>query len=99
MEPQNLRFGGGGQGTLLHPVVALGMVLAIVLILCLPRRFVIAPLLMAIFTIPLGQVVVLGGVHFLMARILILTGLARLAISGRRAEGGVLVGGFEFLYS
>jgi len=95
MEPENIRFGGGAAGTLLHPLVAVWVALAIVLILCLPRKYVIAPLLMAIFTIPIGQVVVLGGAHFTMARILILTGLARMALSGWTSGGHVFAGGFN----
>jgi hypothetical protein len=95
MEPQNLRFGGGATGTLLHPLVALLMAVAILLILSLPRKYAIAPLLLAIFTIPLGQVLVLGGVHFTMARILILAGLARLTASRRATPEGVFAGGFN----
>ena len=81
MEPQNLRFGGGATETLLHPLVAVEMVIAIILILCLPRKYAIAPLLFGVFTIPLGQVVVLAGIHFTVLRILILAGLVRRAAS------------------
>jgi hypothetical protein len=81
MQPEHLHFGGGAAGTVLHPLVAVEMAVAIILILCLPRKHAIAPLLLAIFTIPLGQVVVIGGVHFTVLRILILSGLARRAIS------------------
>jgi hypothetical protein len=88
-------FGGGTAATLLHPVVALEIGLAILLILCLPRKYVIAPLLLAIFTIPLGQVLVLGGAHFTMARILVVAGALRLMISRRSFEGGVFAGGFN----
>ena len=95
MEPENIRFGGGAEGTLLHPFVALAMALAIILILCLPRKYVIAPLLMAIFAIPLGQVVVLGGMHFMMARILVLVGLVRLALSKKPSAEGLFAGGWN----
>ncbi|MGB6691508.1 MAG: hypothetical protein WBE76_27035 [Terracidiphilus sp.] len=82
MEPQNLRFGGGAADTVLHPLVAIALVLVVILVLCLPRKHVILPLLLMIFLTPRGQVVVLAGVHFTIARILILAGLARLASSG-----------------
>jgi hypothetical protein len=62
---------------MLHPVVALWMLIAIALILTLPRKKAIVPFLLAIFTIPTGQVLLVGGVHFTMVRILILVGLAR----------------------
>ena len=92
MEPENLRFGGGASDTLLHPLVAIALALAIILILYLPRKYVIIPLLLSIFLIPRGQVVVLAGVHFTVARILILTALGRWAASGRSSP---LAGGFS----
>ena len=42
---------------------------------------------------PIGQVIVLGGVHFTIARVLILAGLARLMISRGSLEGGTFAGG------
>ena len=85
MQPKNFQFGGGAADTILHPLVALGMLVAIVLILLLPRNKAITPFLIAFLTIPLGQVLVLGGVHFLMHQVLILTVLARMA-AFREAE-------------
>ena len=38
MEPEHLRFGGGATETMLNPLVAVWMLIAIVLILTLPRR-------------------------------------------------------------
>jgi hypothetical protein len=78
MEPEHLHFGGGAAGTVLHPLVAVQMMIAIILLLCLPRKCTIVPLILAVFTISVGQVVVLGGIHFTVLRILILTGLLRL---------------------
>jgi hypothetical protein len=60
MEPLNIRFGGGAAEMLLHPLVAAAMLVAIAVILLLPRKYVIVPLLLAAFSIPLGQVVVVG---------------------------------------
>src|ERR1700694_1752584 len=77
MESQGLRFGGGTAETLLHPIVAVAMALAIILILCLPRRYVIVPLLLGVFLVPKGQVLVLAGAHFTVARILFLAGSLR----------------------
>jgi hypothetical protein len=75
-------------------LVAVELALAIILILCLPRKYVMVPLLMMIFLTPRGQVVVLAGVHFTVARLLILTALARWAVSGRTSP---LAGGFNSL--
>jgi hypothetical protein len=77
MEPTNIRFGGGAAATMLHPLVAIAVLIAIVLILTLPRRKAVIPFLFAVTTIPWGQVLVIGGVHFTMMRVLILAGLAR----------------------
>lgn len=71
------------------------MVLAIILILILPRKYAVVPLLLGAFTIPLGQVVVLGGVHFTVLRILIVAGLLRWAISKSSPGAGVFTGGFN----
>jgi hypothetical protein len=89
VEQANIRFGGGSAETLLHPLVAGTMVLAIILILFLPRKYVVIPLLLAIFFIPKGQVLVLAGAHFTVPRILILSVLLRWVTSGRsRLAGG-----------
>lgn len=80
MVPEHLRFGGGAAETALNPLVAVYLLLAIVLILALPRRLVMWPFLVAFFTIPIGQVVVLGAFHFTALRLLIVAGLLRRAM-------------------
>ncbi len=92
MVPKNILFGGGASGTVLHPLVAAAMAVAIILILCLQRKYVIVPLLFGLFFIPKGQEILVAGVHFTVARILILAGLARCAVSGRSSR---LAGGFN----
>ena len=77
MEPTNYRFGGGASGTIIHPLVALATLLAIILILRLPRRLVVMPLLLSIFMIPRGQVLVVAGIHLNIYRIILLAGLIR----------------------
>ena len=94
MEPKNFQFGGGSTETILHPLVAVGMLIATMLILMLPRRKAITPFLLAFFTIPAAQVVVAGGVHFTVLRILILTVLARMVFF-RGSSPGKFVGGFN----
>ena len=91
------RFGGGAAETALHPVGAVAMLIAILLILTLPRRKAIIPFLLAFFTIPLGQVVVLAGLHFTVLRILILAGLARMAAFRGSSSEGRFAGGFNAL--
>ena len=95
MEPAHLRFGGGATETILNPLVAVWLLIAIVLILTLPRRAVLTYFLLSCLCIPVGQVVVLGGVHFTVLRILIIAGLARRAKELRSSLGGEFPGGFN----
>jgi hypothetical protein len=95
MEPEHLRFGGGATETLLHPLVAVWLLIAILLILTLPREKAIVPFLLAVFTIPIGQVVLLGSLHFTVLRVLILAGLARRLTVGGSSQGGKFAGGFN----
>jgi hypothetical protein len=97
MQPKNFQFGGGATGTVLNPLVAVGMLIAIVLILALPRKKAITPFLLAFFTIPLGQVLVVGGVHFLMHQVLILAVLGRMATFRESSSERRLAGGFNAL--
>ena len=97
MEPKNFRFGGGAGDTFLHPLVAVGMLIAIVLILTLPRKKAITPFLLFFFTIPAEQVLVLGGVHFTMRQILILAVLARMAAFRGSSSQEKFAGGFKLL--
>ncbi len=95
MEPAHIRFGGGAADTLLHPLVAVWMLIAIVLLLALPRRKAIVPFLLAFFTIPLGQVIVIGGVHFPVSRILIMAGLIRIMLPRGKDSVAKFPGGFN----
>jgi hypothetical protein len=92
MEQEGIRFGGGMASTLLHPLVAVALALAILLMLFLPRRYVIVPLLLVIFFTPKGQALVLAGAHFTVFRILFLVGLIRRATS---KEAPSPAGGFK----
>lgn len=90
MVPENLRFGGGVSQTVLNPVVAIIVLIAGILICCLPRDKVIIPFLAACILIPNDQVLLLGGLHFPMQRILILFGLVRIFRSpGKTLNGGI----------
>ena len=94
MEPNDIRFGGGAAGTVLNPLVAVALLIAVVLILVWPRRRIIVPWLGLLFLVPSSQVIVLGGAHFTIYRVLVVFGLIRLAAAGRRGNEPRLVGGF-----
>lgn len=88
-------FGGGASQTIIHPIVMVGMAVAVVLILTLPRKKIIVPFLFSFFLIPLGQQIYLGGVHWFVSRIIILFGLMRLIIEAASSSESTLSGGFN----
>ncbi len=77
--PVGLQYGGGLSESLLHPVVAVAMILAIILIFLLPRKYAAVPFLLVVFLTPLEQQLYIGGVHVFVMRILILAGCVRIA--------------------
>jgi hypothetical protein len=95
MPDQSHFIGGGTTDSVLSPIVLVGMLIGILLMLILPRRFVIIPFLLCIFLIPLGQQVYAVGVHWLVGRIIVLVGLVRVAILKFSSKGELFVGGFN----
>jgi hypothetical protein len=95
VSPQNFYFGGGSGETVMHPAVALAMILTIILILVLPRKKAITPFLLCAFLIPLGQTLVLGGVHLFVLRIVVLFGCARMLVAKFSSQSNFLGGGFN----
>jgi hypothetical protein len=94
MEPLNNRFGGGAVESQISTQVAVLLLIAIVLILALPRTKTIVAFLIAYLLIPIGEVIVIGSLHFTVLRILILAGLVRVAFS-KRLSGARFTGGFN----
>ena len=84
MEPERL-----GVGAL--------MLIACVLILTLPRQKIIMPFLLAFFSIPIDQVVLVGGLHFPVQRVLIVVALIRRAMTSKSSTGSKFPGGFNGL--
>jgi hypothetical protein len=77
------------------PIVAIMLLIAVILILALPRKKVIAPFLIAFFTIPIGEVLVIGGFHFTALRVLILAALGRRLTYRKNPGPGKYPGGFN----
>jgi hypothetical protein len=90
----NLKFGGGLSGTALHPAVMIFLIIAILLIFLLPRKYVVIPFLVVIFLAPFGQQLYVGGVHLFVPRILILCGWIRIAWTKMSSQSQVASGGF-----
>jgi hypothetical protein len=77
------RFGSADQGHV-HPVTAVVIIAAIITLLGLPRRYMVPVLLAAAILIPMDQVIVIGGFHFQMIRVLVLAGWVRVLFLGAR---------------
>lgn len=65
------------------------------MICVLPRRWAIAPFLLVGILIPIDQVIVAGGLHFLMLRVLVLFGFARMGWAKISGSGKVFSGGMN----
>ena len=93
MEPRHLRYGGGPTETILSPLVLLVVLIVGMVILVRPRTKIIAPLIAAFILIPMDQVLLIGGMHFPMLRLVALFGIVRLIreklTSGKIFSGGI----------
>lgn len=95
MEPQNLRFGGGIASTVFNPAVALIVIVAGVLICCLPRKKVIIPFLLTSLLLPGDQILVVVGLHFSLLRILLAFGMIRIFVIKGPGKWNVFSGGLN----
>src|SRR5260370_14186317 len=71
------------------------MLAVILLTFLLSRKYVIVPFLVGTFLIPLGQQILVAGVHLFVLRIIVLSGLVRMFFSRRSPEGKLLAGGWN----
>ena len=94
MPPEHLKFGGGPAGTILNPIVLLLILLVGVMILFRPRKTLIVPFFAAAILIPMDQVLLLGGLHFPMLRLLALFGNVRL-MREKRSGASIFSGGIS----
>lgn len=81
MQPENFRFGGGASQTLLHPLVLAALLITVLLIFLLPRKYLVIPLLACTFLIPLPQELLIAGVHFFVFRLLVLAFALRMLVA------------------
>jgi hypothetical protein len=81
-------LGHGASETTLTPIVAVALLVAIVLILWRPRKYVAVPLLLCTLLVPRGEQLLLAGAHFYVPFILILTGFIRVVRGRFRIAGG-----------
>jgi hypothetical protein len=90
--PENYKYGGGSSDSLLHPIVAILMALAIVCILAFPRKYCSLPLLWMVLLVPGSQQVYIAGVHLFAIRLVVLFGLIRMIAAGKRSDKHVPAG-------
>ena len=95
-DPGFVAFGGGASSSVLHPLVLASVIVIAMLVVLLPRKYVIVPLLLGMLLTPAGQNLYIGGVHLYVYRILILVGWVRV-LSSKPSSGGLLAGGFSIL--
>jgi hypothetical protein len=90
-------FGGGASDTVMHPVVVVTMVVAILCMLGLPRKYKIVPFLLALFLLPVGQQLYIGGVHLYVPRILVLVGMGLLVVAKAKSKTRIFPDGWNDL--
>jgi len=95
VEPENYKFGGGVAQTVLHPIVLIALFIGIVMILLLPRKYIIVAFLLSTFLIPNGQEFFVAGVHVFVSRIIVVAGLLRLFWGRRSSQPFLLAGGWN----
>ena len=91
--PDNYRYGGGASESLMHPAMAFLMLLAIVCVLVLPRKYVSLPLLWMVLLVPGSQQIYIAGIHLFALRLVVFFGLIRMLASPKGSNGTLLPGG------
>jgi hypothetical protein len=92
--PDNLRVGGGASASTMHPAVLAMVLISLVLMWVLPRKYVVVPFLLTIFLTPFGEQIYVAGLHIFATRMLIAGGLIRVCVVGRKlSKTSVVAGG------
>ena len=94
--PDNLSFGGGAGASTITPFVLACVLVAGLLVLILPRKFLIAPILLVVFLTPFGQQVYVAGFHLFVFRLLIFVASLRL-LTAKIGGKTLFRGGFNNL--
>ncbi len=99
MQPEqgltHLKFGGGVAESTFSPLVLGFVVLAGILVVVWPRRKAVAAFLAGSLLVPVDHVLVFGGVHFPMMRVLILFGIVRMFKDKFSSKRQLLPGGIN----
>src|SRR5258706_7940294 len=82
---------------MMHPLVAIAVIVATALVLVLPRKYAAVPFLLVVFLTPAGQELYIGGAHLYVLRLIIPLGVARGGIASLFSKSEILPGGPKFL--
>jgi hypothetical protein len=94
VDPTNMKVGGGASASSMHPAVLAMVLIAIILMWLLPRKYVVVPFLLVVFWTPFGEQVYVSGLHLFTPRLLILCGLIRMLFSKISSKTAIASGGF-----
>jgi len=89
---QSHAFGGGASDSAFSPIVLAAMVITIVAVLILPRKYQLVCFLCFICLAPAGQQIYVAGVHWFLSRLIILVAWGRL-LAGKFSPKKDLAGG------
>jgi hypothetical protein len=95
MQPDHPSFAGGATDSTVSPFVLVAMILAMIAIMVLPRKFTPLPLFFITLLSPFGQQFYMLGVHFYVLRLVVLVGLIRMFISPKELNGKKIAGGIN----
>ena len=94
MQTDRPAFGGGAQASHLDPLFLVATILALISILLLPRRRLVAPFIVLTFLGSLGQLIYVAGVHLFVLRLLIIAGLFRVVVAHKEPNQSRFIGGW-----
>jgi hypothetical protein len=91
-------FGGGSADTVMHPLVAVALAIAIVMVVFASRKNAVVAFLLIVFLTPAGQNLYIAGVHLYILRIIVPFALARMLWSNSSSRGTpVFAGGLNLI--
>lgn len=93
-DPGFVAYGGGASQTMVHPAVLVAMLVAIVCLLFLPKKYAVAAFLLVVLLPPSGQQFYIAGVHLFVHRILIVVGWSRIVWSKLSGKAEICPGGW-----
>src|SRR5260370_15918660 len=94
-DPGYVAFGGGSTHTVIHPSMMVALVVVLLFIFLLPRKYIMIPLFLGLMLIPSGQNFYVSGFHLYLHRVIISVSCIRML--GSRFSGKLLPGGFTAL--